>query len=43
MEYYAIGDVHGEYETMIRLVEKLPKDAKLFFVGDLIDRGPDSS
>ncbi len=42
MKYYAIGDVHGEYETLEKLVEQLPKKAQLFFVGDLIDRGPDS-
>ncbi len=43
MEYYAIGDVHGEYKTLIKLVDQLPENSQLFFVGDLIDRGPDSS
>ncbi len=43
MKHYAIGDVHGEFDTLIKLTEKLPEDAKLVFVGDLIDRGPDSS
>ena len=43
MEHYAIGDVHGEYETLIKLTDQLPNDAKLIFVGDLIDRGPESS
>ena len=43
MKQYAIGDVHGEYRTLIRLAERLPEDSQLFFVGDLIDRGPDSS
>ena len=38
-KHYIIGDVHGEYQTLLALVEKLPKDAKLIFVGDLIDRG----
>ena len=42
MKYYAIGDVHGEYETLLKLVAKLPKKVELFFVGDLIDRGPGS-
>ena len=37
--HYIIGDVHGEYQTLLALVTKLPKDAKLIFVGDLIDRG----
>jgi len=36
---YIIGDIHGEYQKLLTLVEKLPKDAKLIFVGDLIDRG----
>jgi len=40
--YYIIGDVHGEYKTLLALVKKLPKDAKLIFVGDLIDRGKQS-
>ena len=39
---YIIGDVHGCYNTLMELIAKLPKDAKLCFVGDLIDRGPNS-
>jgi len=39
---YIIGDVHGEYKTLLALVSKLPKDAELIFVGDLIDRGAQS-
>ena len=36
-----IGDVHGSYDELIKLIEKLPhKD--ICFVGDLIDRGPKS-
>ncbi len=38
-KHYVIGDVHGEYEMLLELVERLPKDAKLIFVGDLVDRG----
>lgn len=41
--HYVIGDVHGHYNTLLSLVEKLPKDAKLIFVGDLIDRGSQSA
>jgi len=41
--YYVIGDVHGYYDKLMRLVAKLPKNAALAFVGDLIDRGPDSA
>ncbi|MFA6145024.1 MAG: metallophosphoesterase [Sulfurimonas sp.] len=43
MNHYVIGDVHGHYQTLISLVEKLPDDARLVFVGDLIDRGPQSA
>jgi len=43
MYHYIIGDVHGHYDTLMTLVERLPKDAKLIFVGDLIDRGPKSA
>ncbi len=41
--HYVIGDVHGCYHEMMRLLEKIEredKDAKFIFVGDLIDRGP---
>jgi serine/threonine protein phosphatase 1 len=40
---YIIGDVHGHYDTLCLLVERLPQDAKLIFVGDLVDRGPQSA
>jgi len=40
---YIIGDVHGEYDTLVSLLEKLPKDADPIFVGDLIDRGTKSA
>jgi len=36
---YVIGDVHACYYTLLKLVEKLPKNAKLIFVGDLCDKG----
>jgi len=39
---YIIGDLHGEFDTLLALVAKLPKDAELVFVGDLIDRGAKS-
>jgi serine/threonine protein phosphatase 1 len=41
--HYIIGDVHGHYDTLMQLVAKLPSDAKLIFVGDLIDRGSQSA
>jgi len=43
MDHYIIGDVHGEYSTLMRLIEKLSSDAKLIFVGDLVDRGSQSA
>ncbi|MBM7486706.1 serine/threonine protein phosphatase 1 [Bradyrhizobium sp. USDA 3686] len=44
---YAIGDVHGCFDQLQRLVELCESDAgegrsKLIFLGDYIDRGPDS-
>lgn len=36
-----IGDVHGCYDTLVALLDKLPDD-DVCFVGDLIDRGPNS-
>lgn len=42
---YCIGDIHGCYKTLSKLIEQiLAQDqfAKFYFVGDLIDRGPDS-
>ncbi|NEW59816.1 hypothetical protein GSY74_00850 [Sulfurovum sp. bin170] len=41
-KHYVIGDIHGEYQTLLALIAKLPKNAKLIFVGDLIDRGSQS-
>ncbi|MEE9417226.1 MAG: metallophosphoesterase [Acidimicrobiales bacterium] len=45
-----VGDVHGEYETLIRLLKLLgysadgshPERRRLVFLGDLVDRGHDS-
>ena len=39
---YVIGDVHGEFDTLIKLIDSIPKDTSLVFVGDLIDRGEKS-
>ena len=38
-QLFAIGDVHGCYYTLMKLIEKLPENAKLIFVGDLCDKG----
>ena len=44
MAVYAIGDIHGCIATLEALLERLaPKaDDHLIFIGDYIDRGPDS-
>lgn len=42
---YAIGDIHGCLEKLVRLLEALrydPAADRLIFLGDYIDRGPDS-
>lgn len=38
-----ISDSHGCYKTLIALLDKIPKDILICFVGDFIDRGPSSS
>ena len=46
--YYAIGDVHGEIEKLDLLLHYIRTDPlrsgeyKIVFLGDMIDRGPDS-
>ncbi len=45
-----IGDVHGEIDALLSLLQRLgydedgchPENRRLVFVGDLVDRGPDS-
>ncbi|NRD80140.1 serine/threonine protein phosphatase [Bacillus sp. BRMEA1] len=42
---FAISDVHGQFDSMIILLNEAnfdPKYDQLVFVGDMIDRGPDS-
>ena len=48
---YAIGDVHGRNDLLQQLLDKIIKDdgqrgkadSEIIFLGDLVDRGPDSA
>ena len=48
---YAIGDIHGRNDLLQQLLDKIVKDdaerddakSEIIFLGDLIDRGPDSA
>lgn len=54
MDYYdVIGDIHGQYQLLIKLLVRLgyvyingiwrhPEQRHVIFLGDLIDRGPES-
>ncbi|GAA6180628.1 metallophosphoesterase family protein [Shimia sp. NS0008-38b] len=43
---YAVGDIHGHVEKLQEVLECIERDgghdAKIVFLGDLVDRGPDS-
>ena len=41
-ELYAIGDLQGCYPSLVGLLEQIPPEAPLVFVGDLVNRGPQS-
>ncbi|MEQ9692658.1 metallophosphoesterase family protein [Shimia sp. SDUM112013] len=44
---YAVGDIHGQLGMLEGALERIEKDggsdAKVVFLGDLVDRGPDSA
>jgi serine/threonine protein phosphatase 1 len=44
MTYIAIGDIHGCAKTLRKLIDSLPlnNETHLVFIGDYIDRGPDT-
>ena len=39
METWIVGDIHGAIFTLEKLLKKLPKNARIVFLGDLVDRG----
>ena len=39
---YAVGDIQGCAPSLKTLVKNLPKKSKMIFLGDLVNRGPDS-
>ena len=39
---YAVGDIQGCGPSLKALVKKIPKKSNLIFLGDLVNRGPDS-
>lgn len=39
---YAVGDIQGCAPSLKNLVNKLPAKSKIIFLGDLVNRGPDS-
>ncbi len=39
---YAVGDIQGCAPALKKLVKKLPPKSKMIFLGDLVNRGPDS-
>ncbi len=44
-KYICIGDIHGRYDLLselLRVVESRYADHRLIFLGDMVDRGPDS-
>jgi len=39
---YAVGDIQGCAPSLKSLIKKLPNQSKMIFLGDLVNRGPDS-
>ena len=39
----AIGDIHGRFDKLQELLALLPEEGELVFLGDYVDRGPQSA
>ena len=46
MTIYAVGDIHGQLDMLLNALDLITRDggpaAEIVFLGDLVDRGPDS-
>jgi serine/threonine protein phosphatase 1 len=42
MIVYCLTDIHGKYDLLTKALELIPSRANIVFLGDYIDRGPDS-
>jgi serine/threonine protein phosphatase 1 len=42
-EYFIVGDIAGQYKTLVALLAQAPAAAQVVLVGDLVDRGPESN
>lgn len=40
--FYAVGDLHGCLESLEALLAQIPQEAPLVFLGDIVNRGPQS-
>ena len=43
MSTYVISDIHGQYDTFMRMLKQIKfcEEDTLYILGDAIDRGPD--
>ncbi|SHH14812.1 metallophosphoesterase family protein [Thermosipho atlanticus] len=39
---YVIGDIHGCFDDLIKIIDQIEDNSKIIFLGDYIDRGPKS-